>query len=273
MNYHEIVSKILRPQQPQREAALLTVFEDSHQPSTLRRIKERHPVKARELWERLVARELIPESWLNDESRCFGALNQSESAVSSIPTDEMTALCVAADPIGIETSERLAFEVLSRLGEWYDVPTPKKVLWLFGDHNFWDWSTALTENRGHLFEEFQVLVPASLAERSQVERAIRSFGDTNTAFKRALISGWESTFSVAARDISYAYLWQAQAEKRVPQQDTYLKRLFPEAVRGKLFRELRSPFAALADLWAQGYVFADFGEEFVTLFGRSLSRI
>jgi hypothetical protein len=59
------------------------------------------PQHAREAWERLAARDLIPVGWLADPDR--------------VPESLELALSLAADPVGVETAEALGAEVVHRL--------------------------------------------------------------------------------------------------------------------------------------------------------------
>ena len=272
MNYPQLASQLFRPQQPQLIEALACIFEEAplSLPSALQRLGERHPIKTRELWERLASRGLIPDSWLDDPARAFGSLNQKGTASTATPVDMLTALCVAADPQGIQTAERLALEVLARLQPWYRAPNPQKIVWIFGDKDFWTWGSSLNKGRSHLSERFHFLLPTSARETALVRGD--GLDSTYAALKDATINGWESAFSIARLDISFAHLWARQAEvgKLLPAVD-FQKKALPLAVRGRALRALKSPFAALVDLWGLGYAFADFGREQIVLVGRAIT--
>jgi hypothetical protein len=275
MKYPQIASQIFRPQYAQLLEALACIFEEA--PNNLsadfKKLAERHPIKTRELWERFVSRGLIPDSWLDDPARRFGALQQKSTTTgSATPVDMLTALCMAADPQGISTAERLAFEVLARLYPWYHALKPQKILWIFGEADFEGWGNSLNKGRSHLSESFQFLLPTSAKETMLVRG--EGLDSTYVALKDATIKGWESAFSIARLDISFAHLWERQAEvgKRIPLVGNIEEnKAFPVAVRGKLLREFKSPFAALVDLWGLGYAFADFGREYIVLVGKAIT--
>ena len=272
MAHPNIASQIFQPPQPQLMEALSCIFDEvpPHLASALKWLKERQPTKTRELWEQLNSRGLIPDAWLDEPSRSFGTPNHKSIAeATATPTDMLTALCVASDPQGISMAERLAFEVLARLRPWYRAPNPQKIVWIFGDRDFWAWGGSMNKGRSHLSEGFHFLLPTNAKETALVRG--EGLDATYAALKEATTKGWESAFSIARLDLSFAHLWERQAEvgKHIPG-DTKGKP-FPAALRGRLLREVKSPFAALVDLWALGYAFADFGKDNIVLIGRAIT--
>lgn len=110
MEARELVRRVLRPTRP-KDAAARECARDARD--------------VRELWESLVAREVVPAEWAASDRRAFHAVNRE---VSEIPPTVDAALALAADPAGIITAEASAREFAALLYEGRS-GAPDAVVW------------------------------------------------------------------------------------------------------------------------------------------------
>lgn len=182
---------------------------------------------AREAWERLAARGVIPEAWVdNPVRRFFRGMNGPPE-----PFPQNVACCVpmASDVAGIERCELLAREAASRLAPWGVAPV-ESVLWRI------DRESAAAVVKRPLDAVLRALrgLVLTAAERDEAKRP-RIAGVVRSA---VLVTACNEAAECES-------LWNAGASAKLS-----------VAARGEphALTSANNPFTPLLDIWALGYV-------------------
>lgn len=218
----------------------------------------------RELWERLAARAVIPQDWIDDPRRQFVARLPEEGGAarariepSSTPSLE-AAITLAADAPAITTAEALAREVTQGLSSWR-VQQPQLVRWWVAS------DVARTRSRKRL-------PPVSpIVSRTPLVRAFRALTNAappNPRLARTVSADGVRDAATAAR-CADALVWQLAEDVRAAKQwDIAVEDGW--VYNGVGFEQLSCPFRPLLALWATGYVLVSIDEAAVTLAARQL---
>lgn len=225
-----------------------------------------------ELWERLVARSILPQDVVDGSARVFFGRSQRNVAVDEgdVPRSFTAALLLASDADGLRCAEALAKEAVTALAPWNDL-RPRRVGWVdeggIRAHPRRRWhragsavATALPAALWELIEQTE----AATAERrpfvTALERAANASAarpdiaidlvEAHLAWRRwcaddravpatpadwpVVSSRWSRNHASATGHLSSR--WEA-----------------PEAVVGRRFRALLDPTRPLVGLLALGY--------------------
>jgi hypothetical protein len=125
---------------------------------------------AREAWDSLAARGVIPSDWQNQKGRVF---KEAEGQLFPHPPTVDACLALASDPSGIEAAESLAAEVRARLAPW-GAPLPARIAWRVID------PTRLAPTKEPPLERVRA---ALFADRLALAEYNRAFNRARPAFK------------------------------------------------------------------------------------------
>ncbi len=84
---------------------------------------------ARELWEALAARGLIPDDWVDDPARCFFAPSLRDR--SGTPTSKVDAETMAMNVPGVLRAESAARDFAALREAIHGIPSPRAIGWAF----------------------------------------------------------------------------------------------------------------------------------------------
>ncbi len=220
---------------------------------------------ARELWERLVARELIDASWLEDPRREFEVIESDlsrrypidRSTVTSEVASMEAAITLGADAEGVTTAESLAREIAAGLASWRG-HQPDRVRW-------WVASDVASKAAGAA-GELSPLVTRSPTLRAYYALAIAETGQSR---RTARIDVAQVSAAAAAARCSLGLAQQlatdleSQRQWQIAVEDGWRYNRVE-------FSRLSCPFRALLALWERGYVLVDIDAKAVTLGARTL---
>lgn len=210
--------------------------------------KERARRVAEETWESLATEGVIPQSWVGDPGRVFGAAERK--GFSEAPAELALALALAADVPGVMRAEQLAREVLTRVAPWC-AWRPRSVAWKLVDPARW------TAPHGTQAGVFQRLAQGATVA---LHRAGDPYRGTSSGHLRTLK---RSRYGAAAFwDLQRALLWQYASSRglRLPALDTV-----PAGFRGVSLHEVPDAFDPLVQLWATGYALERISAEHLVL--------
>jgi hypothetical protein len=255
-DYAALSPRILRPDRPQLHAAVgCVVGWDEAQAARwrdaalemlpLEHLGLRGILDAREAWEAMAARGLIPMEWVGAAERGFLASRATRE--EPWPPGVRFAVTLASDPQGIATAEVLAREVAARLAPW-GLASPARVVW-----------RVMRDPRAP-----REVWPASL---SNAMRLLPDHPTVRTALE-ALSRGtsrrpghdWPDALYDARTVVRAAATWSALAARgdRAPAwpSDALSPDPRPDDLEGRPFATLPDPFEPLLILWASGYLLA-----------------
>lgn len=210
--------------------------------------KDRARRVAEETWESLATDGVIPQAWVGDPGRVFGA--GERRGVSEAPAELAMALALAADVPGVLRAEQLAREVMNRLGPWC-AWRPWSVLWRLVDPLRW---TAPHGTQAGVFQRLAQGATVALHRAGDPHRGIAS-GHLRT-LKRSRHG------AAAFWDLHRASLWQYTSKRglRLP-----ALHVVPEGLQGSYFHEVPDPFEPLVHLWSTGYALERISAEHLVL--------
>jgi hypothetical protein len=209
----------------------------------------------RKVWEQLAARDFIPHNWIDAPHRWFRWHQKHLD-----PKSTTQAIILAANVPQTLTMEALGWEMASRL-QPFGLPTPKRIFWKFSNRPDTEATPPLHEP---WLGFYQLLLESRLRstqcrdqeleiERCTQEhlRALKTFATKNPAMRDMFfLAHLEDLWSIATR-----YDWRISNSPALFLDGT---RFLPEALVGRSFQELSSPFSPLLAIWRLGFGCAGF---------------
>lgn len=192
---------------------------------------------AREAWEALVARGVIPAAWADAPERRFYR-GMSGGGPQSFPQNVMCCVAIASEVANVLRAEQLALEVAERFARFGSTPLA---------YTLWRIDSALPKLVGKPIDpavRAVLALPWEAGELDPAGVARRSFGPALTEAADVLLA--EALWNVAA------------------------KRGWTLSHRGATVAidEARNPFTPLCDLWELGFVPVSFGGGRALLFAQ-----
>ncbi len=233
----------------------------------MKRAVANHCADARELWERLAARGVIPSEWIDDPRRQFAATAPGRVMDGRGPRPERrdavsmeAAITLGADAEGVTTAEALAREIVGGLASWRVAQPDRVRWWVVADEEPQGPQTPSTPskvsplfNRSPVMRAYYTLAVAELSRGRRTPKIDRDQINNAAVAARCVFA----LVDQLATDLEASRQWQIAVE------DGWV-------YNGVKFARLSCPFRALLSLWETGYVLVSIEEDAVTLGARLL---
>lgn len=218
---------------------------------------------ARESWERLASRGLIPADWIDHPRRAFvvdarravatglatdatptvRVPGQGPAVLLASPPDPVVAFVIGRDAVGVATAEDLARELVARLAPFAPrgAPRPDRVAWTVIHHDPKTFPRSERTGLSGVTVASNLVARATGARPSDVARytALAQPGDLR------------GLREIIARPVLDELRWRAASAEGLTLPTA--TQGAPAAVAGRGFRDVASPFDALVELWRTGY--------------------
>ena len=253
----ELARAYFAPELPQLSEALRCLLPHlpEGQASALKLLENTYQHKPRKAWEQLAARGVIPNNWVDAPHRWFRWHQKHLD-----PKNATQAVILAGNVPQTLTAEALGWEMASRL-QPFGLPTPKRVFWKYTQRPDPEATPAPHEPWLGLYQlllESRLRSARSRDQELEIDRAtqehmraLKTFATKNPAMREMFfVAHLEDLWSIAAR-----YDWSITNSPALFLDGT---RFLPEALVGRSFRELSSPFSPLLTIWRLGFGCAGF---------------